>query len=301
MHELDYRPNSAARSLARGKTGVIGIILITLQDSFFDSVIDEINVALRSHGYYPAVSVARNLNSEEGHYLIDEDRVDGLILLSPLEETSFIEEMNLRGIPYVLVDNQIPEAPYSVTVDNVFGGYVATRHLIELGHTEIAHLCADELFRSTRDRRSGYQQALDEAGLVPFEIVQGAFDIEFGYHTAKGWLKSGKLPTAVFAGDDYIAVGLINAFLEMGVRVPQDVSVVGFDDQLLASRLHPHLTTVRQPARPLAVHAVDLLMNRISGGNQQAKLRIQPELVVRVSTAPPPKNGEGTAELLEIK
>ena len=286
IRELGYRPNASARSLAKGKTGIIGIILITLQDSFFDAVVSEINELLGKQGYYPAVAVARSLD-DEGHYLIDPDRVDGLILLSPVEEESFVDEIEQNGIPYVLVDNQQPDAPLSVTVDNVHGGYIATRHLLELGHTQIAYLSGEACFLSSSDREAGYLQALEEAGLAPYEVKHGAFDIEFGYRAGQAWLAAGQLPTAVFASDDYIAVGLINALQEGGVRVPDQVSVVGFDDQMLASRLHPHLTTIRQPVRALAAHAVELLLTRLDGNEPPVFPKLEPELIIRSSTAPP--------------
>lgn len=122
IKELDYRPNAAARSLARGKTGIVGLIVTTLQDSFFDAVVKELNEVLALHGYFLAISVSAGIGSDEAHYLIQEDRVDGLILLSPLEEDNYIVEMKRRNIPYVLIDNQKPDNDAnSVTIDNYKG------------------------------------------------------------------------------------------------------------------------------------------------------------------------------------
>ncbi len=172
IKELDYRPNAAARSLARGKTGIVGLIVTTLQDSFFDAVVKELNEVLALHGYFLAVSVSTGIGSDEAHYLIQEDRVDGLILLSPMEEDNYIVELKRRNIPYVLIDNQKPENDaFSVTIDNYKGGYDAAKHLIDLGHTRIAHLSGQEMFRSTKERRSGFLQALEEKGIRPFEMV----------------------------------------------------------------------------------------------------------------------------------
>lgn len=141
------------------------------------------------------------------------------------------------------------------------------------------------MFRSTRERRSGFLQALREQGLAPFEIVPGDFDIGMGYDTCKRWLKEGKLPTAVFAGDDNIALGVINALMEAGIQVPEEVAVVGYDDHYIASQLHPHLTTIRQPADKIGLAAADMLLKRISGKMKRgAGMRIDPELIVREST-----------------
>lgn len=287
IKELDYRPNAAARSLASGKTGIIGLIVTTLQDSFFDAVVKELNEVLALHGYFLAIAISTGIESDENHYLIQEDRVDGLILLSPMEEDNYIVQLKRLGIPYALIDNQKPENDnFSITIDNFKGGYVAASHLLELGHTSIAHLCGHEMFRSTRERRQGFEQALQEKGFAPFEIVQGDFEIDFGYNTCRRWLSDGKLPTAVFAGDDNIALGVINALREEGIRVPDQVAVVGYDDHYIASKLHPHLTTLRQPADKIALAAADMLLRRISGKMKRGSgIRIDPELIVRESTA----------------
>ncbi|MCK8486693.1 LacI family transcriptional regulator [Paenibacillus sp. MBLB2552] len=286
MKELDYRPNAAARSLASGKTGIIGVIVTTLQDSFFDQVVKELNEVLALHGYFLAISVTTGISSGDTHYLIQEDRVDGLILLSPLEEDNYIVELKRRGIPYVLIDNQKPENDsFSVTIDNFKGGYAATIHLLEQGHTSIAHLCGEEMFRSTRERRNGFLQALSEQGLEPFEVVTGQFEIAFGYDTCKRWIAAGHLPSAVFAGDDNIALGVMNALMEAGISVPGQVMVVGYDDQYIASQLRPQLTTVRQPADQIALAAADMLLKRIDGRMKRgAGQRIDPELILRETT-----------------
>ncbi|MFC3749449.1 LacI family DNA-binding transcriptional regulator [Paenibacillus sp. GCM10012306] len=286
IKELDYRPNAAARSLASGKTGIIGLVVTTLHDSFFDAVVKELNEVLALHGYFLAIAISRGIESDEDHYLIQEDRVDGMILLSPIGEENYIMQLKRRGIPYVLIDNQEPENDtYSITIDNFKGGYAAASHLLELGHTSIAHLCGHEMFRSTRERRNGFVLALQEKGITPFEIVQGDFEIEFGYDTCKRWLSEGKLPTAVFTGDDNIALGVINALMEAGISVPEQVAVVGYDDHYIASQLRPHLSTLRQPADKIAQAAADMLLRRISGKMKRGSgVRIDPELIIREST-----------------
>lgn len=286
IKELDYRPNAAARSLARGKTGIVGLIVTTLQDSFFDAVVKELNEVLALHGYFLAVSVSTGIGSDEAHYLIQEDRVDGLILLSPMEEDNYIVELKRRNIPYVLIDNQKPENDaFSVTIDNYKGGYAATKHLLDLGHTSIAHLSGHDMFRSTRERRSGFLQALEEKGLAPFDMITGDFEIDFGYDTCRKWLREGRLPSAVFAGDDNIALGVVNALMQEGIRVPEQVAIVGYDDQHISSKLHPHLTTVRQPADRIGLAAADMLLKRMDGTMKRgSNVRIDPELIVREST-----------------
>ncbi|MHA0855661.1 LacI family DNA-binding transcriptional regulator [Paenibacillus sp. CMAA1364] len=287
MKELDYRPNASARSLARGKTGIIGIIVTTLQDSFFDAVVKELNDVFAMYGYYLAISVSTGTSLDGDHYLIQEDRVDGVILLSPVDEGRYVQELKKRNIPYVLIDNQEPENDeFSVTINNFKGGYAATRHLLDLGHTSIAHLCGSELFRSTHERRNGFLQALREEGLTPFEMAYGNFEIKFGYETCSKWIRDGVLPSATFAGDDHIALGVINALMEAGIAVPQRMSIIGYDDQYIASQLQPPLTTIRQPADQIGVAAANMLLKRIDGWvNSTTGIQVDPELIVRKSTS----------------
>jgi LacI family transcriptional regulator len=289
IKELDYHPNAAAQTLARGKTRIIGLIVTTLQDAFLDAVVKEINDLLALQGYFLALSVSLGPNSEEGHYLMQEDRVDGVILLSPLEEEKYILELKKRKIPFVLIDNQnLEQAVPSIIVDYFNGGYEATKHLLDLGHTQIAHLCGQEYFLSTKERRRGYKQALEEAGLEPFAVLYGDYDIEFGYATAKKWIEEDKLPTAVFAGDDSIAIGVMNALLEAGIRVPQTISIIGYDDQTIASKLHPLLTTIRQPAEKIGQSAVDLLLKWVDSKTaRNVTIKLKPELVIRETTGKP--------------
>lgn len=288
MKELGYHPSAAARSLARGRTGVIGLTLATLQDSFFDAVVKEIGDRLAEQGYFLALSVETGAGGGAGRLLFEEDRVDGVIVLSPMQEDGYELELLQKRIPYILLDNQqpSPSAP-SVVVNNFKGGYEATRHLIGLGHRKIAHIAGPRAFLSSRDRERGFVQALAEAGLEPWSVEPGEFNIDSGYRIAEAWIAAASLPEAVFAADDHIALGVVDACKNAGLRVPRDLSVVGFDDQLLASALRPALTTVRQPADKIGRRGVELLLAAIEGQQQRRHVTVQidPELIVRDSTA----------------
>ena len=149
-----------------------------------------------------------------------------------------------------------PDVP-AIVVDNYAGALMATNHLIGLGHRQIAHIAGPELFLSSRERERGFRQAMLEAGLEPFSIEPGQFQISSGLEAADRWISAGRLPTAVFAADDYTALGMMDALKTAGIRIPQDVSVVGFDDQIIASQFRPKLTTVRQPAEEIGRRAVE--------------------------------------------
>lgn len=286
MEELNYQPNSAARSLVRGKTGVIGMTITNFNDSFYDRVIRVVNRKLAEQGYFLALSIAED-ETEGNNFLFQKDRVDGIILLSPLEEKEHVEELKGKNIPFVLLDNQFEhEDVPSVVVDNYQGGYEATKHLISLGHTRIAYIGGPSVFRSVGERKRGYIQALEEAGLTSFGTEYCGFTVSSGYEVAKRWIREDKLPTAIFSGDDFIALGVVQALREEGIMVPHDISVVGFDDQQFVGEFYPRLTTVRQPEAQMGSIGVDLLMRLINGEVMPAAVtKLAPQLLVRESTA----------------
>lgn len=260
--------------------------ITNFNDSFYDRVIRVVNRKLAEQGYFLALSIAEN--EDEGvNFLFQKDRVDGIILLSPLEEMEYVEELKRKNIPFVLLDNQFQhdDVP-SVVVDNYQGGYEATKHLIGLGHTQIAYIGGPSVFLSVAERKRGYVQALDEAGLTPFGTEYCGFTVSSGYEVAKRWIREDKLPTAIFSGDDFIALGVVQALREEGILVPQDISVVGFDDQQFVGEFYPRLTTVRQPEAQMGSIGVDLLMKLIHGEVVPAAVtKLAPQLLVRESTA----------------
>ncbi|MFC5453179.1 LacI family DNA-binding transcriptional regulator [Paenibacillus aestuarii] len=286
MKELDYRPNAAARSLARGKTGIIGLAITTLHDSFMDAVVKEINERLTARGYFLALAISPEVFSSFEQSLFQEDRVDGVILLSPVHEDSVVMELKKKKLPFILLDNQHVHASVSsVLVDNFKGGYEATKHLIELGHTEIAHIRGRNLFLSSIERERGFVMAMQEAGLDPSWIEEGDFSITSGYQAVSRWMQAGRRPSAVFAADDLTAFGVIDAYKNHGFQVPRDLSIVGFDDQIYSSEFRPMLTTVRQPAEQMGKHAVEMLLKRIDGETKRnATVVLEPELIIREST-----------------
>lgn len=286
IEELNYQPNSAARSLVRGKTGVIGMSITNFNDSFYDRVIRVVNRKLAEQGYFLALSIAEN--EVEDNFLFQKDRVDGIILLSPLRENEYVVELKRKNIPFVLLDNQFQhEDVPSVVVDNYQGGYEATKHLIDLGHTQIAHIGGPSVFLSVEERKRGYVQALSEAGLTPFGMEFCGFTVSSGYEVAKRWIREDKLPTAIFSGDDFIALGVVQALREEGILVPHDISVVGFDDQQFVGEFFPRLTTVRQPEAQMGSIGVDLLLKLINGEVMPAAVtKLAPQFLVRESTAP---------------
>ncbi|MNI28070.1 HTH-type transcriptional regulator DegA [compost metagenome] len=286
MKELDYHPNAAARSLARGKTGIIGLAITTLNDSFLNEVVNEINDRLAEKGYFVALSVSAEVFTSFDNSMFQEDRVDGVIMLSPIEEDDYVMELKRKNIPFVMLDHQHTHSSVSsVIVDNYKGGYEATKHLIELGHTAIAHICGPELYLSSSKRLLGYKDAMRDAGLQDFWIEQADYSISSGSQVANRWIQAGKLPSAVFASDDLIAFGVMDALKNEGYQIPRDVSIVGFDDHLFSTEFSPKLTTVRQPADQMGKQGVDILLQWIDGlSNPHVTVQLEPELIIREST-----------------
>lgn len=277
MKELNYSPHSAARTLARGKTGVIGLILTALRDSVFEEIVREINEQLENHGYFLAISIdgaVRREPENRTNYLIQPDRVDGIILLSSLKEREYVQELKAKNIPFVLIDHHDPDTEaVMVQVDNYAGGYMAARHLLEKGHREIGLICGPEHLLSAQERRQGFEQALADAGLSPAVVAQVEFDTRVGFHTAQEWIAAGHRITALSAGDDFLALGAMQAYQAAGYRIPEDIAIIGYDDQDFASKIHPSLTTVRQPVELMGREAVKQLLAMLEKDAQEKNVR----------------------------
>lgn len=283
MEELNYHPNPAARTLASGKTGVIGLTIGNLNDAFLEGVVKSVNARLEDYGYFLALSVVP-IGIKES-FLFQEDRVDGIILLCPTDEVEHVLDLKKKRIPFVLLDNQEEHDVPSVVVDNYKGGFDATNHLVQLGHRRIAHIGGPDMYLSSRERKKGFLDAMKRANLSPFAIEKCEFSIEGGYNITSKWIKNGTIPSAVFAADDFIALGVINALTNEGLNVPEDVSVVGYDDQVFASQFHPRLTTVKQPEKKIGKEGVDLLVKMINGTSRRSTtIKLEPKLIVREST-----------------
>ncbi|TCZ77705.1 LacI family transcriptional regulator [Paenibacillus albiflavus] len=308
MKELNYRPNSAARSLARGKTGTIGLVLATLQDSVFEGIVREVNEQLEELGYFLALSIDHSFNSKlnrVSNYLFQKDRVDGIILLSSIHEVEYIQELRSKKIPFVLIDNHdLSVKATMIRVDNYAGGALAAQHLLDLGHRDIGLIYGPQHLLSARERKQGFEQVLADNGITPVISTEAEFEIGDGFRVAQNWIKQGVHLTAIATADDFMAWGVIQAYHEAGLRVPHDMSVIGYDDQDFACDVHPSLTTVRQPTESIGREAVKRLAamlnqdlevgkSEVEGQattqglyhERQELIKFQPQLLVRSSTS----------------
>lgn len=293
IKELNYQPSSAAQSLARGKTNVIGLLIPNLTDPFIMEVVDSVDRALEKEGYFLALSVI-GVNDDDSdvrsNFLFQHDRVDGVLILTPIFEDRYVKSLEEKNIPFVIMDNQIfPYTASSIVVDNIKGGYDVTRHLLEYGHQSIGCIGGPSDLLSAEHRVQGFLNALNEVGLNPFIVERGEFDVDTGYEVVKRWIAEEALPTGIICGDDHIAFGAIDALREHGIKVPEDISVIGYDDHPFASKLHPYLSTVKQPAVEVGIKGVEALFDQMRGKKRNnIVIKLEPELIPRSTTTVPP-------------
>lgn len=290
--QLGYRPNAVARSLVRRRTNFIGVLLSDLHNPFFAEVIDGIQAEAAAYGYRTLIGTGDRVELSEARALetMLELRAEALILASPVLPMRTIAAAS-GELPTVLVarPTRVPTVD-SVANDDVAGAALAVAHLASLGHERIAHIDGGS-GAGSRARRSGYERAMRQQGLAAhIRVVPGSYTEDGGRQGVTA-LFAGEPPcTAIFAANDLAAIGTLSALAERGIRVPDDVAVVGYDNTALAAVRHIHLTTVDQPRPEMGRAAVALLLERLQNGREEARhVLMPPSLVVRGSTGPPRK------------
>lgn len=292
MDELDYRPNRLARSLRRGETHTIGVIVPDSANPFFAEVARGVEDASFDERYSVILCNSDGDLEKELFYtnVLTAKQVDGILFVAAGVSTEHIRALQHDRVPLVVVDRTIPDVSVDeVLTDNTRGGEMVTRHLVDLGHRRIGCITGPSDVTPSADRVIGYQRALREAGMPVDEriIVRGDFQYQSGYQAAGELLAIDDPPTAIFACNDLMAVGVISAARELGLRVPEDLSVAGFDDVHLASFANPPLTTIAQPKYEMGVLATRLLLERMQDHDTPPRHELlSTRLVIRQSTAP---------------
>lgn len=284
-----YRPNLVARGLVLGSSMTIGVVMQDISSPFFARMVSGIEQGLAYSEYRPMFASTHwrvaNDESEAGSLqLLLERRVDGVIILA-----SSIADDELRATatqtPLVIVARSVPGLEQQcIAIDNLEGGYRATRYLLGLGHTRIAHIAGTPGHPDAIDRLAGYHRALTEYGLAvePGCIVEGAFTEESGVTAIEQLLGRGERFSAIFAANDQMAYGAMLGLYNHGYRIPTDVSLVGFDDQFLSAYTLPPLTTVRQPSIDMGRAAAEAILRLLH--NEEPMLPTFPtDLVIRKS------------------
>lgn len=299
IKELNYQASSVARSLKNKKTNSIGIVLPNISRIFFPQVLKGIVDTAIKYGYNLTFCDANEDISKEKYYIrmLESSWVDGIILdcsADIKEDKDYIRYLQDLGgtkkrIPIVSLERILKDnLTDAVIIDNKKSGYNAVNHLIELGHKRIAHITGPLKFPMCVDRMEGYKQALSDNGIkVDNSLIKdGDFYPLSGYNIMKEWLLKGINISAVFAGNDQMAIGAIKAIRESGLRIPEDIAIIGFDNLFISSIVSPSLSTINVPKYKMGSTAVELLHKRIMNPKSEKKevVTLPTNLIVRQST-----------------
>ena len=293
MTRLGYVANQAARSLAGGRTLAIGVLASDLSNPYVGEIVHGIETALADSPYSLLLYTTQRRKTREAAHVatLTQGLVDGILILVPRNPEAYITALRQRRFPYVLIGSHTPsEDSPGFRADSRQGAYHATRYLIELGHRRIGFIAGPPELESATERLAGYKAALSFAGLpLDEELIQsGDYFQPRGYTCAQALLALAEQPTAIFAANDATAFGAMEAAREQGLRLPEDLSVVGFDDIPQAMHVHPPLTTVRQPLERMGELAATTLLGMLSHpGQSPAPVTLPVELIVRGTSAPP--------------
>ncbi|NOK64314.1 MAG: DNA-binding transcriptional regulator, LacI/PurR family [Chloroflexi bacterium AL-W] len=290
MRELQYQPSAMARGLANQRTHTLGFIIPTISDPFFIEIVRGVEDAASSAGYSLLVASQAQI-TEHPRYtqLLNQRRVDGVVLVAIEVQRRDIEAVLQSGIPIVLIQQDIGAGIPTFIADNYGGACQMTEHLLRCGHRRIAYISGSNHTPDNGERLRGVRDTLTAHGLrLPANrIAQGNYLRGSGYEAMMQLLKQTELPDAVFAANDQMASDALIALQENGLRVPDDVAVVGFDDVPLASYVTPALTTVHQPAYELGLQAAQCVLQALEKPMNTEHVVLPTHLVVRKSCGCP--------------
>ncbi|EII2376217.1 TPA: substrate-binding domain-containing protein [Vibrio cholerae] len=288
--QLNYAPSALARSLKMNRTKTIGMLVTTSTNPFFGEVVKGVERSCYHQGYNLILcnTEGDNQRMKASINTLLQKRVDGLLLMCSTLEGERLDVFDrYPDIPIVVMDwGPILFASDKIQDNSLQGGYMAAKHLIECGHKEIGCITGPLIRHQAQMRYEGYKRALAEAGIAinPDWIVESDFECEGGYQVFEKLYQRGKLPSALFVSNDMMAMGVIQAASQRGLRVPDDLSLIGYDDVHIAKFMTPALTTIHQPKYRLGKAAVDTLLYRLENPDTTAQVvQLEPTLVVRNS------------------
>lgn len=291
IRELNYRPNALARSVATSKSGTIGLIIPDVSNFFFPVIIRGVTDYMDSCGYSVIVANSDYDPEREAQQLLRlvDRRVDGILLCTGVSNKDFLQDFRKHNIPLALLgrsfDSSCSDA--SIIGDNVRGAYKSTSHLMKNGSRRVVYVEGNPDTAGSRQRLRGYKQAHAEFGIPVREefIISGDYSIAFGQETAKKLLESGLEFDGIITGSDLIAIGILTQLMKSGVRVPEDVEIIGFDNIELTTVVTPMLSTISKPHYKMAQHISEQLIRIIQGETiPLPHTVVEPQLVLRETT-----------------
>lgn len=290
IDEFGYQRNTLARSLVTKKTSTIGVLLSDITNPFYSEIARGMEDEARKFGYTVIFGSTDNTREIQKEYinLFLEQQVDGMIFASVALQDPDVERLFKKDVPFVLVNRRMDTIKTDfVVLDNVKGAYLATEHLIKLGHERIGIICGLLNYSTGIDRLRGYQEALHKYGIeeVPKLIKPGDFRERSGCVAFSKFLKMKNPPTAIFASNDFMALGVLEAASECGLKIPEDIALVGFDDINFASFKFISLTTVTQRKYEMGAKGIQLLKNKLETTEEwiPREIYLGPRLLVRDS------------------
>jgi len=291
-NELGYRPNVLARSLITGKSKIIGLVVAYLENQFYPEALERLSLSLQERGYHVLVFMA-TLTEDNVDQLLEElldYQVDGIVMASASMSSDLARRCEKAGVPVVLFNRRQDDKRLSaITSDNVAGGKKLAQFLIAGEHQRIAHIAGWEGASTQRDRELGFMAELERAGVPLFDREVGNYHFESTQAAARRMFKKARIPDAVFVGNDHMAMAVMECIrYEFKLRVPEDVSIVGYDDVELASWPSFSITTIRQPSNQMVSETVTTLMNNIERGETEPRrVEIEGPLMIRRSAKIP--------------
>jgi LacI family transcriptional regulator len=293
MTRLGYVVDQRARSLAGGRSQVIGLLVHDLGTSYIGEIIRGIDAELAAAQYELMLYTTHRRKTKESAYVVTLTRglAEGLLLVLPRDPGSYLDTLRQHRFPHVLIDHRgVDEETPAVAAANRQGAYSATEYLIGLGHRRVGFITGAMDQMCAQDRLEGYRAALGDHGVAfdPELVYEGNFFQQLGYAGASALLELPHPPTAIFASNDISALGVMEAVRDHNLRIPEDISVVGFDDIPQAAHVHPPLTTVRQPLEEMGRIATRMLLEYIEDPQRPIeRVELPTELVFRQSCHPP--------------
>lgn len=289
IEELQYRPSAVARSLTTNRTFTVGVIVADMSDAFFGDILSGIVEVLGPANYSATVCNTNQQLDQEEHYLnlLLSQRVDGIIAMSTSQRWDALTVAEMKGTPLVFVDRTFEGLQHSfVGVNNFDAAYLGAQHLIACGKREIGILAGFQRLSTMRDRLAGFRQALADNDIpLPDEwVVESPLAIEAGQHAATDLLSRANRPEALFINNSLLSLGTLLALDDLGMKCPDDIALIGFDDHPWAAVTCPPLSVIRQPAHQMGVVAAEMLLDLVQGNEpQQQSCILECDLILRQS------------------
>jgi DNA-binding LacI/PurR family transcriptional regulator len=296
--QIGYIPNIVARNFKMSKSNIIGIIVPDVMNSYFNEVIKYTETITREQGFFSFVCNAMHDPKLEDWYVTSlvQNKVAGVIIGYGLTNRECIQKLKRHNVPFVVLDDDLDENATEtpcILMNNIKGSFLAVQHFVSLGISDIAYITEPIYNLALKRRLEGFMQAIDQFGLLDPQIhiaeSKGEYDIITQGYTGAGEVLSRGKPGGIFVSTDHMALGVLKKLHELGIRIPKDIAVIGYDDVALSSVVRPSLTTISQPVMTMCIQGTKILLGMINGSKDPVrKMILEPSIVIRESAPSKP-------------